>query len=145
MKLDYYTVISTHNHLVYEFFSEGPKGTIKKVVVFDELRPGIFNLAFGDWDDTMQQLRDDVISNNGDREKVLATIAHIVVHFISHHPNAQLYAEGASKAKTRLYQMGINAHWDEIGQLFDVKGFAEDKWEQFQRNKNYEAFYLAAK
>ncbi len=33
MNLDKYPVISTNEHLIYEFFSEGPNGTIKKVVV----------------------------------------------------------------------------------------------------------------
>ena len=145
MHLDKYPVISTNKHLAYEFLSEGPKGAIKKVVVFDELHPDLYNLAFGDWDETTQQLRDDTISNNADRDKILATVAHAVVDFMSHHPNARLYAEGVTKAKTRLYQMGINANWEEISQLFDINGFVNNKWESFQHNKNYDAFTLAAK
>lgn len=145
MNLDKYPVISTNEHLIYEFLSEGPNGTIKKVVVFDQLQPDLYNLAFGDWDETTQQLIDDARSNNADRDKVLTTVAHAVVDFMQHRPNARLYAEGVTKAKTRLYQIGINANWEEISQLFDIKGFVNNPWEPFQRNKNYEAFVLAAK
>ena len=32
----------------FEFFSEGKNGKIQKVVVFQKIADGIFNLAFGD-------------------------------------------------------------------------------------------------
>jgi hypothetical protein len=45
MNLDKYPVISTNEHLTYEFLSEGPNGTIKKVVFFQEIYNNLYNLA----------------------------------------------------------------------------------------------------
>ena len=51
MNLDRYPFF-TSDYQDYEFFSEGPKGRIKKVVKFMKAQddPIIFNLAFGDED-----------------------------------------------------------------------------------------------
>jgi len=52
----------------YDFYSEGPKGRIRKTILYDELqewdRP-TFNLAFGDWNETLGQIDDKVVTNNG--------------------------------------------------------------------------------
>jgi hypothetical protein len=44
--------------------------------------------------------------------------------------------------RTRLYQMGIVANWNEIEPLLHVYGFAEDGWQPFKKNINYEAFLV---
>lgn len=145
MDLDRYATFSDVAHKSYEFLSSGPRGTVKKVVRYTEIEPGVFNLGLGDWDEMAQVVRDDIRTNNADRDKVLATVAATVIDFIAHHPKATLFAEGNTPAKSRLYQMGINTHWGEISRLFDVIGFWEGAWERFQRGKNYKAFALKAK
>ncbi len=115
------------------------------MVRYQQLEPDLYNLAFGDWDEQAQELKDGVRSNNHDRDKVLVTVASTVLDFMQYHPEATLYAEGITPAKTRLYQMGINAHWQEITPFFDVQGFEKGRWEPFQQHKNYEAFALKTK
>ena len=66
----------------YEFFSEGPKGRVKKVVryrLLEEFPKRIFNLGFGDWDDERGDVDDKIKTNNSDRQKVLATVADTVM------------------------------------------------------------------
>ena len=92
-----------------------------------------------------QKVKDDTRSNNADKDKVLATIAFTVVDFMKHHPEAIIIAEGETPAKTRLYQIGINANWSEINRLFEIKGFIDGNWEAFNQKKNYKAFTLRAK
>ena len=46
MNLDKYSITSDDSRLTYEFLSEGPKGTIKKVVLYQEIGEGVYNLAF---------------------------------------------------------------------------------------------------
>jgi hypothetical protein len=145
MHLDRYTIKADHQHYTYEFLSRGPKGTIKKVVLFQPLRTGIINLAFGDWDEDAQSIRDDIRSNNADRDKVLATVAFTVMDFMEHYPETILFAQGATPARTRLYQIGINNHWQEISKLFRVEGFTNGTWEPFRQNRNYQAFVLRTK
>jgi hypothetical protein len=145
MHLPKYSAFSDASHETYEFLSSGPKGTIKKVVKYTEVEPGVFNLGFGDWDEVEQEIKDSTRTNNADRELVLATVASTVVDFMRYHPDAILFAEGETPAKTRLYQMGINSSWHEISQLFEIEGFANGDWESFEQGKNYEAFTLKAK
>ncbi len=145
MHLDRYSVSTDHQHSTYEFLSQGPKGTIRKVVLFQPLGKAVFNLAFGDWDEVAQAIRDDIRSNNADRDKVLATVAFAVIDFMEYRPDAILFAQGATPARTRLYQIGINNHWQEISQLYEVEGFINGTWEPFLRHRNYEAFVLKTK
>lgn len=145
MNLPKYSVGSDNNHLTYEFLSKGPKGAIKKVVLYQEIDDNVFNLAFGDWNEVKQKIDDSVRSNNDDRDKVLTTVGSTVIDFIRHHPKAIIFAAGITPGKTRLYQMGINANWNEIDELFDVEGFYRGNWERFERSKNYQAFTLKPK
>jgi len=145
MNLEKYSVTSDYAHLAYEFLSEGPNGTIKKVILYQEIDHDVFNLAFGDWNEIEQRIDDEVRSNNNDRDKVLATVASTVIDFIKYYPNAQIFAKGITPGKTRLYQMGINSNWNDISELFEVQGNFKGKWEVFKRNKNYQAFALKAK
>jgi hypothetical protein len=145
MHLDSYSPVSNHTHDAYEFLSEGPKGTVKKVVLFQLMSPGVYNLAFGDWDEEAQEISDDVRTNNADRDKVLATVAATVLDFMAYHSGAVLFAEGSSPARTRLYQIGIHSNWHAISPSFDVLGFTTKGWEPLAPNKNYKAFALKAK
>ena len=67
-------------------------------------------------------MEDNTRSNNGDRDKILATVARTLLIFMECHPKAIIFAKGQTPAKTRLYQMGINQNWKEIGRLFFVAG-----------------------
>lgn len=145
MRQDKYAAVSDQEHETYEFLSSGPKGAIKKVVQYQPLGNNIFNLAFGDWDKEAQEIKDGVRTNNEDRDKVLVTVASTVADFMQYHPDAMIFAEGISPAKTRLYQMGINSNWHEISQLFKVEGFTDGNWEPFKQEKNYKAFVLKPK
>ncbi len=122
MNLNKYPLVSTNEHLTFEFLSEGPNGSIKKVVYFEAIGDNLFNLAFGDWSEFEQGIDDKVRSNNHDRDKVMATVAATVIEFIKHYPKAIIFAKGSTPSRTRLYQIGIFANWHEISQLFVIEG-----------------------
>jgi len=124
----------------YEFLSEGPKGIIKKIVLYDRLSDNIYNLGFGDWNETEQKVDDTVRSNNNDSNKVLATVASTIIDFLEHRPDAAIIAQGVTAAKTRLYQMLINQHFQGISPIFNIEGSYKGHWEPFRSGKNYEAF-----
>lgn len=132
----------------YEFQSEGPKGTIRKVVRYSLIQESpvrIYNLGFGDWDNETDDINDKTITNNEDRQKVLATVADTVINFISHHPDAFVFAQGSTPARTRLYQMGIASFYDKIIISFTVIGYVNGKWQPFKKGVNYEAFLIKRK
>lgn len=145
MDLERYSVVTDKEHFTYEFLSEGPNGTIKKVVIYQEIEDNVFNLAFGDWDETKQRINDKGRSNNNDSTKVLATVGSTVIDFIKYHPGATIFAMGSTASRTRLYQIGIQANFYKINQLFNIQGNLEGNWEPFKRGRNYQAFTLHAK
>ncbi len=149
MSLERYEYQINPSFKEYEFYSLGPKGRIKKVVHFTlQSANGIpyYNLGFGDWNEEKQIINDIVITNNGDTEKVLSTVAVIVKHFSQKKLTALIYAEGSTEARTRRYQMGINKLWHEIDLVFEVHGLSEDDiWEPFEKNVKYTAFLVRRK
>jgi hypothetical protein len=73
MHLDRYVAVADATHKTFEFLSEGPNGTIRKIVRYRPLYLGVYNLGFGDWNEATMMMEDKVRSNNLDRDKVLAT------------------------------------------------------------------------
>jgi len=108
MNLEKYEYQKSANHREYEFYSSGPKGNIRKIVRFKLLvTNGVayFNLVFGDWDEEKQKIDDIKVTNNGDTEKILLTVAIIVLDFMKQFPDSMVFAEGSNIARTRRYQM----------------------------------------
>lgn len=145
MNLEKYPVIINENYNMYLFYSEGPRGRITKGVMYSQLGENLFNLSFGDWNEQKQELDDFSISNNGDRDKVLTTVASTILNFIRKYPDAQIFATGSTSVRTRLYQMGIANNFLEISVLFMIEGLIDGKWELFRRSRNYEAFLIRQK
>lgn len=136
--------------LSYEFFSDGPKGRIKKIVKFSlqylSDQTAFYNLTFGDWNEAEKKIDDLIISNNNDKEKILATVALTIIEFSDQYPMMPVYVQGSTPARTRTYQMGINRHFEEIEHLFYVFGLVENSgWHPFTIGTNYSAFLILKK
>ncbi len=129
----------------YDFYSEGPKGRIRKAITYQMLKGGrapLYNLTFGNWNEDLNRIDDRTTSNNGDRQKILATVAASVIHFMERNAEAHLLAMGATPSRTRLYQININFYFAIISSYFRIEGFKHNKWELFQTGRNYKAFLL---
>ena len=130
----------------FEFLSEGPKGKIQKLIQFALVnQDNYYNLAFGDKNPITGEIDDITVTDNGDSEKVLATVVAAVYAFCDKHPKAWIYATGSTAARTRLYQMGINKYFDIVEEDFEIFGASENEWERFEKNKNYQAFVVQIK
>lgn len=146
MKLDKYELKSGEQLEVFEFVSVGTKGKIPKIVQYSPTNyKDLYNLGFGDKNIETGELDDTVISNNGDSEKVLATVVSTLYAFIDKHQDAMVYATGSTKSRTRLYRMGITKYLDEIKEDFDIFGELEHGWEEFRKDVEYEAFLVKLK
>ncbi len=101
MKIDKYPVIVGETSMVFEFVSEGIRGSIPKLVIYSETHLhnfyNFYNLGFGDKDEATGQIDDEVITNNGDSEKVLATVASTLYIFMERYPDAMAFAMGSTK------------------------------------------------
>lgn len=146
MKLDRYQLKAEDTFMVFDFVSDGPKGHIPKLIKFSETNlKNLFTLAFGDKDVKTGDINDLSISNNGDGEKVLATVAASVYVFTEQFPSSMVYATGSTKSRTRLYRMGITKYLDEFLKNFEIYGLRNDTWEDFEKETEYEAFLVKRK
>ena len=138
MNLDHYDLYTGSDNFYYEFYSEGPKGRIRKIIQFHMLQTApdvIYNLGFGDWIPEADEVDDLVVSNNKDRKKVLATVARAVIDFTENRRDAFIVVEGSTASRTRLYQMGIAEFHDDISAMFHISGMINDQWHMFKKGK----------
>jgi hypothetical protein len=145
MHLQRYTYKTNESYLDYEFLSVGPRGTVRKVIRFTQIRTGIFNLGFGDLDEETGEISDTIVTNNNDSRKVLATVAATVHDFTLQYPGAVIIAKGSTHSRTRLYRMGITNNWAGISPDFEIFGLKGLLWELFEAGNDYEAFLIRRK
>ena len=146
MKVDKYTLKSESNFTLFEFISEGEKGAIRKRIEFQEANePNLYNLPFGDKTADTEAMDDLAVSNNGDTEKVLATVVSALYSFFDKNPEAFVYATGSTRSRTRLYQMGLSRFYKEMVQDFYLYGQVGENFYEFENGKNYVGFLAQRK
>jgi len=147
MKFPKYNYRSEEEMFYYEFSSEGPRGSIKKIVEYSKTSTeNVFNLGFGDYDEELKSIDDLYVTNNGNSLKVLATVASTVYAFTNKYPNARILATGSTAVRTRLYRMGITNNLAEISEDFEIFGYdSKGNWVKFVTGEDYEAFLLTRK
>ena len=127
MHLPKYPLNSSDKMMTFEFISEGDKGLIHKLVRFQSTNlKDVYNLAFGDKNYLTGDIDDKVISNNGDSEKVLASVVATLYAFTDKYSEVWIYATGSTKSRTRLYRMGITKFYTEVKKDFEIYGQLED-------------------
>ena len=146
MKFDRYELKADDQLTTFDFLSEGSKGKIEKIVQFSKVNQNnLYNLAFGDRNYLTGEIDDKVVTDNGDSEKILATVVAAVYAFCDKVPQAWIYATGSTAARTRLYRMGINKYYDIVESDFEIFGQAQSEWERFEKGKDYQAFVVQRK
>ncbi len=145
MQLPRYKYKANRSFLDFEFTSEGPKGSIKKIIRFTQISTSVFNIGFGDLDEETGEISDIAVTNNNDSRKVLATVAASIHDFTIKYPGVWIIAKGSTLSRTRLYRMGITNHWKEINVDFEVYGLIAEQWELFEQRRSYEAFLVRRK
>ena len=147
MEQEQYPIRANSQVNVYEFVSFGNKGHISKRIEYYPLDESklFFNLSFVDVDSVTGEISDRAVSNNGDSQKVLATVAATTIDFTDRYPDAVVYATGSTPARTRLYRMGIANNLNEVKNDFEVWGYINGQWSDFEKGIDYEAFLVKRK
>lgn len=132
----------------YTFKSVGANGAIPIVVHFTETEdPRIFDLAFGLI--LNNGILNDVIRlNNGDRDKILATIVAAISKFTNEYPEKVIWFTGSSPGRTRLYRMIITLNLEELSKKFTILGDlsqSKNTWEKFEKDRPYVGFAIKRK
>lgn len=147
MNIERYEIQHSVKSKYFEFISTGINGNIVKVVKYTEFRnqEGIYNLGFGDKNIETDELDDKAITNNGDTDKVLSTVAFTIYEFFEEFPGVLVYLTGVTVSRTRLYQINISKFIELISKDFEVLGELENGFERFRKNINYSGFVIKQK
>jgi hypothetical protein len=146
MNTQKYTLKAEANFIRFEFVSEGFKGFIKKLIEFQETNnPQVFNLAFGDKNNLNDAIDDLIVSDNGDAEKVLATVVAAIYVFFDYHPDVFVYITGSTDVRTRLYRIGISKYYNELINDFHIYGLINNEFKNFNFGVKYEGFLAQKK
>ncbi|HFA51619.1 MAG TPA: hypothetical protein ENJ95_21610 [Bacteroidetes bacterium] len=138
--------IKTEDELVFSFVSEGPRGRIRKIVRFDLIGPGLYNLGFGDQLENSLDFDDFANTNNGDMKKVLATVISTIFLFFEKYPNQALYVEGSDSIRTRLYIRIANNYFDGFKETIAIYGGIKNSVpEKLSKDKNYDYLIIKKK
>ena len=132
---------------VFEFESVGWHGTIRKRIAFMPTKmAGVYNLVFGDIGEN-GTLDIYATSDNGNRNRVLATVTKAVEIYTSRYPERWIYFSGSTRERTRLYRMAININLQELSEKFEI--YAEvsgrNEFQAFNKNMPVEAFLIRRK
>jgi hypothetical protein len=141
MHLPHYLLIANHRSTVFNFESEGPRGKIKKTILYSKTKiRNVYNLAFGDMNLQTGKIDDLIISDNGDAPMILATVALTLYIFTKKYPEASIYIVGSTTSRTRLYQMAIGKYLNIIEADFEIYAEHDGVWKLFRKGINYKAF-----
>jgi hypothetical protein len=143
---DRYEVEVDDSISLFEFVSEGRHGKVNKLVRYSRTNVrNMYNLGFGDKDEETGTINDKSITDNGDSEKVLATVAATIYAFTAENPTIYVYITGSNEARTRLYRIGISKYLEQISEDFVVLGLQNNNWKPFTSSNNYKAFLISRK
>jgi hypothetical protein len=147
MDVERYQIENNINSVYFEFISTGSNGSIVKVIKYTKISddPLVYNLGFGDKNLTYETIDDRAVTNNGDTEKVLATVAFTIYAFYKEYPNANVYLSGSNASRTRIYQININKFYTYISRDFIIYGELEQGFERFRKGVNYHGFFILKK
>lgn len=137
MKHEHYVnILANQEYDTFDFISVGKNGRIYKRIAFAPLRRHIFSLTFGDV--TEEGVIDDRnVSDNGDRDKILATIVRAINVYIGKYPKRWVYLTGSTPARNRLYRMVVNKHFEELSKLFEIFMEVDDtQYSKYQGDGN---------
>lgn len=127
-----YDLKANTNSTIFEFISYGTQGNIEKAIKYtitENLE--IVNLGFGDKinfneKDGTFDIDDLNITDNGDRNIVLATVANATYSFTELYPEKFIFFSGSCKIRTRLYRMAISTNYEELIKTFYIFGVLEN-------------------
>ena len=137
-----FTVQNEATRFIFE--SAGKQSIQKIVLLMDTSEPNLFQLSLADiLDDGSFDFLN--ISNNGDFEKVMATVAQIIMVFFKQNPEAVVAFTGSTPQRTRLYRIVLVRELHQISNRFLVKGLTDDGFVDFEPDKDYAGFVIYRK
>jgi hypothetical protein len=119
---------------------------LKRIMFVPTQLPYVYNLAFGNVDE-FDDIDDTSVSDNGDRNKILATLAKVIDQYTRKYPERRIYFRGSTKERTRLYRMAVGLNLEELSDTFEIYGEVDDEEDfvPFRKNMEINAFVIKRK
>lgn len=126
----------------FHFMSMGVQGQVERVISFQELR--MASHCYYQLETRTLQGIDGAcaLTGNGDKKRMLLTIACIILHYLQQYPHRYVFLMGHTEARTRLYQQSLLPLLQGAAAAPLVFGFNGLQWESFQPKQYYHAFII---
>lgn len=145
MDLEFYPVYADADRLYFDFLSVSAEKTVRKAVFFTPLSEHkVFNLALVDVRPD-GSVCDKTISNNGDLEKIMATVIHCVARFFEFYPQADIHIQANTPARNRLYRIIISKELSRIKKYYEIYGMTDSVAEPFEPGREYRLYTIKLK
>ena len=146
MKYESYDIVTRAKDLSsFDFMSKSNYRSYLMRIAFVPTRNAkVFQLIFGNL--VAENEIDDIsVNDNGDRNKILATIADAVNKYTKRYPARWIYFAGSSKSRTRLYRLAIGLNLEELSLTFDIYARTPNGMVPFSKNMEATEFYVRRK
>ena len=146
MKYESYDAVRIADDLSsIDFISAGKHGQWIKRIWFQPSKfENVYNLLFGNLV-AEEEIDDFTVNDNGDRNKILATIAEAIDRYTRRYPERMISIYGSTASRTRLYRMAIGLNLEELSLKFDIYAEASDGFVPFYKNMEVTAFLVKRK
>ncbi|MCG2614761.1 hypothetical protein LZZ85_10735 [Terrimonas sp. NA20] len=146
MKKEVYEYVKIEDHTLYQFFSYGPKGLIRKLIQFNLVQriPLIFNLELGKAL-SGNKIDTSSVTDNKDTNKILLSVTEAIIEFLNERREALVFLEGSTPARTRLFQIWIARIFDQHRGFISIEGRIKNNWYLFEKGKSFDAFLIKKK
>lgn len=151
-----YKLYPNNDFTLFKFVSSGVNGQILKIIRYcPTLNPKVYNLGladvrFIDEKEGVVSVNDQTISNNGDIDKVVGTVAWSLYIFSQYYSDIFVLFGSRNPVKMRLYRMVMQKYFSEISKTFIV--FAAKRRDDgkivnvpFCFNTNVDGFFIKLK
>jgi len=95
--------------------------------------------------DEENDINDYAVTDNGDRNKVLATVVSIVEAYTKRFPDRWIFFRGSTAERTRLYRIAVGLHLDELSRLYEIRAYVDGDVVPFVKDLKINAFLIKRK
>ncbi|WP_410492797.1 DUF6934 family protein [Chitinophaga sp. YR627] len=85
------------------------------------------------------------VSDNGDRNKILATVINIIGIHLNKYPKRSIYFTGNTLVRTRLYRMVITLNFEELSKNLIIYSQTDNGFVPFKKNIHTKGFLIKRK
>ena len=141
---NFYSYNVYNNFMIFEFDSIGIKGTIKKAIIYEQVKHNTYNLALVNVVD--DKYDDDLIeTNNGDIVKILTTIYQSINDFFDRYPDCYVEIIGNTEQKVKLYSKLVERYYNILIDKYQLNGYFKNKPLYFSKGQIYDKLVISKK